>query len=127
MEDKGLSEETADKIGLLVQKHGEPEQLLAELKQDGSIFLQHAGAAAALDELGVLFKYMKAGSCLHQFVFDLSLARGLDYYTGLIFEAVFKGSVQVSCVSGVLSLIFCRARQRADRLSVHVCASRWAQ
>ncbi|CDP11648.1 unnamed protein product [Coffea canephora] len=29
-------------------------------------------------------------------VFDLSLARGLDYYIGVIFEAVFKGSTQVS-------------------------------
>jgi histidyl-tRNA synthetase len=28
-------------------------------------------------------------------VFDLSLARGLDYYTGVIFEAVFKGTTQV--------------------------------
>ena len=26
-----------------------------------------------------------------QLSFDLSLARGLDYYTGLIFEAILKG------------------------------------
>jgi len=28
---------------------------------------------------------------LFQVVFDLSLARGLDYYTGVIYEAVLKG------------------------------------
>jgi histidyl-tRNA synthetase len=36
-------------------------------------------------------------------VFDLSLARGLDYYTGVIFEAVFKGGAQVILVSFVFS------------------------
>ena len=29
-----------------------------------------------------------------QIEFDLSLARGLDYYTGIIFEAVLKGIVE---------------------------------
>ncbi len=31
-------------------------------------------------------------SCLFQISFDLSLARGLDYYTGLIYEAIVEGS-----------------------------------
>ncbi len=29
--------------------------------------------------------------CLLQVVVDLSLARGLDYYTGVIYEAVLQG------------------------------------
>lgn len=37
-----------------------------------------------------------ASSCtdriVHQISFDLSLARGLDYYTGIIYEAVVEGS-----------------------------------
>lgn len=28
---------------------------------------------------------------LSQVLFDMSLARGLDYYTGVIYEAVLKG------------------------------------
>ena len=30
----------------------------------------------------------------HQVSFDLSLARGLDYYTGAIFEAILTGSFE---------------------------------
>ena len=36
----------------------------------------------------LLFEYLKNMNCLHRLSFDFSLARGLDYYTGLIYEAV---------------------------------------
>jgi len=32
--------------------------------------------------------------------FDLSLARGLDYYTGMIFEAVLSEGAQLGSISG---------------------------
>jgi len=35
-----------------------------------------------------LFSYLKAFDRITKVSFDLSLARGLDYYTGLIFEIV---------------------------------------
>lgn len=35
-----------------------------------------------------LFTYLEALGSLENISFDLSLARGLDYYTGLIYEAV---------------------------------------
>jgi len=38
--------------------------------------------------------------CLDKISFDLSLARGLDYYTGLIFEAVLVGSKRGSVAGG---------------------------
>ena len=36
----------------------------------------------------VLFAHLEAMNCLDTLSFDFSLARGLDYYTGLIYEAV---------------------------------------
>lgn len=45
---------------------------------------------AALEELQLLFKFLKNMRALQYFTFDLSLARGLDYYTGVIFEAVLE-------------------------------------
>jgi histidyl-tRNA synthetase len=93
--DKGLTEESADKIGKLVQKRGKPLELLAELNKEDSPFRGNASSEKALDELNQLFAYMNVGKCLNRFVFDLSLARGLDYYTGVIFEAVFVGAVKV--------------------------------
>lgn len=38
--------------------------------------------------MGKLFEYLSAMDRIHKVSFDLSLARGLDYYTGLIFEIV---------------------------------------
>lgn len=35
-----------------------------------------------------LFTYLESMNCLENVCFDFSLARGLDYYTGLIYEIV---------------------------------------
>lgn len=70
-------------------------ELLSKLKQEGSPFLENEGSLIALNELEVLFKALEKSKCIDKVVFDLSLARGLDYYTGVIFEAVFKGATQV--------------------------------
>jgi histidyl-tRNA synthetase len=95
VEEKGLLAETADKIGAIVKKRGSPFEILSELKAEGSKFLENSGAVIALGELDILFQALKEANCLDNLVFDLSLARGLDYYTGVIYEAVFKGTTQV--------------------------------
>lgn len=42
----------------------------------------------------LLFTYCEAMGCLDRISFDFQLARGLDYYTGLIYEVVLtSGSV----------------------------------
>lgn len=55
----------------------------------------HDGSIDALNDLDILFKALEKSKCIDKVVFDLSLARGLDYYTGVIFEAAFKGGTQV--------------------------------
>lgn len=42
--------------------------------------------------MGILFKYLQAYKVLDKVSFDLSLARGLDYYTGIIYEAIVEAS-----------------------------------
>lgn len=37
---------------------------------------------------------------VNEIVFDLSLARGLDYYTGLIYEAVLVGESGLGSIGG---------------------------
>ena len=39
----------------------------------------------------LLFSYLKDLNCLKKVSFDMSLARGLDYYTGVIYEIVLIG------------------------------------
>lgn len=89
VDDKGLDGAAADAIGRMVQLRGEPNAILAALTAEGSFFAGHAGAATALGELRTLFAYLTSlGGALSHLLFDLSLARGLDYYTGVIYEAV---------------------------------------
>ncbi|KAI9075018.1 hypothetical protein K1719_043068 [Acacia pycnantha] len=99
VEEKGISAETADKIGTFVKEKGPPLVLLSKFKQEGSAFLEHAGSVDALNNLEILFKALDKSKSIGKVVFDLSLARGLDYYTGVIFEAVFKGGAQVGSIA----------------------------
>ena len=85
--DKGLSGAVADAVGELVQRAGAPEELLHALVDEGR-FGADAGGAVALAELRTVLGYLRALGCAGCFTLDLSLARGLDYYTGLIYEAV---------------------------------------
>jgi hypothetical protein len=56
-------------------------------------------AAVALKELKLLFEYLEAYEALSAVELDLSLARGLDYYTGVIYEAVLDGESEVGSVA----------------------------
>ncbi|CAN8325834.1 unnamed protein product [Cochlearia groenlandica] len=92
VEEKGLSVEIADKIGHYVKSKGAPMELLFQLKQEGSKFLANASSKEVLDEFNIMFEALKRSKRIHKFVFDLSLARGLDYYTCVIFEIVCIGA-----------------------------------
>lgn len=79
---------------------GEPRELLAILTAPEHPLAQHAESAAALAELSTLFDYLEAFGALGPISFDLSLARGLDYYTGVIYEAVLEGANVGSIAAG---------------------------
>ncbi|CAH2060927.1 unnamed protein product [Thlaspi arvense] len=92
VEEKGLSPETADRIGSFVKERGQPMELLSKLRQEGSELLSNESSKEALEDLSIMFEALERSNCINRVVFDLSLARGLDYYTGVIFEAVCKGA-----------------------------------
>ncbi|MEQ2181958.1 hypothetical protein GOODEAATRI_017075, partial [Goodea atripinnis] len=84
--EKGLSEEAADQIGEYVSLQGGmdlAERLLLDPRMS-----QSKQACAGLSDIKLLFSYMQLFQVTDRVVFDLSLARGLDYYTGVIYEAV---------------------------------------
>ncbi|KAM6299717.1 histidine--tRNA ligase, cytoplasmic-like [Aegotheles albertisi] len=84
--EKGLSPEAADRIGEYVRLHGGLE-LIERLLQDPRLS-QHKLAKEGLGDMKLLFEYLALLGITGKISFDLSLARGLDYYTGVIFEAV---------------------------------------
>ena len=89
VEDKGLAEAAADTIGTFVGLRGAPADMLQKLRGLAEL-AEHARAQTALQELGTLFELLGAMNGLARISFDLSLARGLDYYTGVIYEAVLS-------------------------------------
>lgn len=100
VEEKGLAPEAADKIGEYV-KHKGGRDLLDMLLKD-EILTANTNAAAGLKDMGILFDYLEIFDIMDKISFDLSLARGLDYYTGIIYEAVTEKSAPPKLAEGVL-------------------------
>lgn len=96
-EEKGLTTEAADKIGELIKYQGGEDVLTQCLKDElGS----NPKAKKGLDEMLLLASYCKILGIEKSIKYDLSLARGLDYYTGVIYEAVLTGGdVEVGSIA----------------------------
>lgn len=82
---KKLSPEQVQKLHEFVNLTGESFMETHKRLQD--LF----GEQQVLDDLLMLYDYLGAMDIIQYIKFDLSLARGLDYYTGMIFEAVLQG------------------------------------
>jgi histidyl-tRNA synthetase len=89
IDEKGLDEATANKIGEYVRLSGSFE--LADTLLNDEKLKSVKSAVQGLEEIKLLLKYCEIFGVLNQVRFDLSLARGLDYYTGVIYEAVLLG------------------------------------
>ena len=89
-EEKGLDGDVADRIGEWALLKGQHD-LLEKLRADEKIAANES-MKQGLTDMGLLFDYLEAFGVLDRVSFDLSLARGLDYYTGVIYEVVTEGS-----------------------------------
>lgn len=104
IKEKGLPAETADKIGEYVQLSGK-EDLIEKLLND-PLLSKSKSAVDGLESLKLILKYCKIYGTYENVSFDLSLARGLDYYTGIIYEAILlpdpnaKDDISVGSVAG---------------------------
>lgn len=96
-DEKGLEGEIADRIWGYVQQKGGRE-VLEELRSDDKL-RENKLMLKGMNDMDLLFSYLDAFGVLDKTEFNLSLARGLDYYTGLIYEVVTEGSAPSSSVS----------------------------
>ena len=90
VETKGLDEAVAERIHSYVQLKG-GRDLLEKLKADTNL-QENDSCRQGLSDMTLLFNYIEALNASKNVSFDLSLARGLDYYTGLIFEVITSAS-----------------------------------
>jgi len=79
----GISTETVKKILKFIKIQGEPETVLKKAEQ---LVKGVKEGKEGIEELKQLISYLKQMKVKPKFKVDLSLARGLDYYTGPIFE-----------------------------------------
>ncbi|OCT88374.1 histidine--tRNA ligase, cytoplasmic [Xenopus laevis] len=86
IEDKELKAETVEQIGKYIRLNG-GLPLLEHLWADSKLS-QNNLAMEGLRDLKLLNKYSEIFGVTDKIVYDLGLARGLDYYTGVIYEAV---------------------------------------
>ena len=83
--EKNLDAAAADRIGEYVQMSGGLD-LVEKLEQ--SDLVKSKTAKEGLEGMKLFLRYCELLGCADIVSFDLSLARGLDYYTGIIYEAV---------------------------------------
>ncbi|XP_064405227.1 histidine--tRNA ligase, cytoplasmic-like isoform X2 [Halichondria panicea] len=114
VDEKGLAPEAADKIEGYVKLSG-GKKLLDMLLADQAL-IAVKDAATGLDEMKLLLDYCELFGVLDNVSFDLSLARGLDYYTGVIFEAILTGGNSGDTKSEVPAVGSCAGGGRYDGL-----------
>lgn len=81
--DRGLSSEAVDVLEPVLTMRGTNAERLAQIK---SILASSVEGMAGVAELEELMSYIEAAGISLPVEIDLSLARGLNYYTGAIFE-----------------------------------------
>lgn len=99
VEIKHLDPQVADKIQTFVSLNGNPKVLLKKIV-DEKMCEGNEQATKALAEMELLFDYLDCYGVLDKVLFDLSLARGLDYYTGVIYEGILTDANQVGSICG---------------------------
>jgi histidyl-tRNA synthetase len=96
---RGISpyEETSMKLLDLLELKGDPSEVLDQAKVMLQYYEDGVKGCKALEEL---VKYAKAFGFAQYIRVDLSLARGLDYYTGPVFEVIAKGYENYGSIAG---------------------------
>ncbi|KAF2424217.1 histidyl-tRNA synthetase mitochondrial precursor [Tothia fuscella] len=98
VEEKGISELVADRIGEYVRCSGSISEIINVLESNKELNTNE-NIKAGLDDMNLLLSYLEALNVADKISFDLSLARGLDYYSGLIYEVVLISANQVGSIA----------------------------
>jgi histidyl-tRNA synthetase len=93
----GVNEDKCKQLFAII---GNAELTKANLNLFANGFNNNSIAKKAIDDLGEILEYLSEYKLSIKVELDLSLARGLDYYTGCIFEAVVPDSGMGSVSGG---------------------------
>jgi histidyl-tRNA synthetase len=84
----GIQPETVDKIITFISIVGDKTKILTELK---ALNIQEPTFKEGLREIEIVSHYLECyGVTEENYVIDLKIARGLDYYTGTVYETILE-------------------------------------
>ncbi len=92
----GLPQEAIDKLQPVIQLSGTNNEKIEQLKQ---VLNNSETGLKGIQEIEIVLEYVNASSIKTEVELDLTLARGLNYYTGAIFEVKAK-DVQIGSICG---------------------------
>ncbi|MGV8096818.1 MAG: histidine--tRNA ligase [Mangrovibacterium sp.] len=94
--EKGVSTEAVGKLRPILELTGTTPEKLVQLEK---VIGGSATGKKGIDEVKTLFNYLNSAGLKTEVELDLTLARGLNYYTGAIFEVKAKDA-QIGSISG---------------------------
>jgi histidyl-tRNA synthetase len=96
LEEKGISKEAIEKLQPIICLSGSNDEKMTTLK---TILATSEIGMKGIEECEFIFHTLSAMNLKNQVEFDLTLARGLNYYTGAIFE-VKALDVEIGSITG---------------------------
>jgi histidyl-tRNA synthetase len=93
---KGISAEGINKLKPVLTMTGTNEEKLLQIE---AVISESETGMKGISEMRTIFNYLSSVKVFSKVEVDLTLARGLNYYTGSIFE-VKAGDVQIGSVAG---------------------------
>lgn len=96
LREKGISSGAIEKLNPLMKLKGDISKQLLKLEE---ILSGSATGTDGLNEMKALFSYIRDGNISASVDFDITLARGLDYYTGAIIE-VKSADFEIGSICG---------------------------
>lgn len=95
LETIGFQKSVSEKLSEIMSLSGDNNNVISNLKKHINSEIGKQG----IQEMEELFDYISVLNLKSEVKFDISLARGLNYYTGAIFEVVAK-DVEMGSISG---------------------------
>ena len=96
LREKGVSAEAVEKLQPIILLSGSNEEKLATLK---NVLAESETGLKGIDEIETILGLLSSANLRLTLEIDLTLARGLNYYTGAIFE-VKANDVEMGSISG---------------------------
>ncbi len=95
--DLGLTDLQSDKLYAFSNVKGNPEVFLEQMQNE---FDLDEATKEVLDKMKELAVYLKMFGVIDTCIYDASIARGLDYYTGIVFEFYDTTGSVVRAIAG---------------------------